>query len=233
MASVLRQLIELILPPCRELRGKLEFPRRQRPQWIYVYSSQDWVRNKSSINVYCLQLSQTLILPLASHLPPHPYQEEQPGHIPPQHSTSRPPWRWSRRNRWAEPIREDRKDSSPSSPGFDNPIRPHPASRCPAVPRIQLVPPQQAFHTPLLQTPRCYLLWGALPRVQQCGSLSFREGTALPHLQPALITVLQALFTYLLPPPIEDFREGTVVCSPLFLTPSSRPGHTGSQVNLY
>lgn len=104
---------------------------------MYAYSSQDWVHDESSINVYCLQLSQTLILPLVSHLPPHPCQEEQPGHVPPQHSTSRPPWRWSRRDRWAEPIREDREDSPPSSPGFDNPIRPHPASS----PAHPLAPP--------------------------------------------------------------------------------------------
>lgn len=169
-----------------------------------------------------LQLCQTLILPLASHLPPHPHQEEQPGHV-----SGSLPWRWQGGNRWAETIRDDREDSPPSSLGFDNPSPPTDPASSPGHP---LAPPDvlqspesswghisRLFACPFYKPLKAISFWGIFPRAQQCGSLSYREGTALPHLQPALITILQPLFTYLLPPPKEDFPErgqwGVHLCS--------------------
>lgn len=90
------------------------------------------------------------------------------------------------------------------------------------------------FRTPspmsLQKTPICHLLWTSLGR-SSCGSLFCVEDSPPPSLASTYHS-LQPLFTYLLPPKT-GFQEGMVLCPPLFLTPSSRPGHTGSQLNLY
>lgn len=74
---------------------------------------------------------------------------------------------------------------------------------------------------------------GILPGAQQLWLSLLRGGEDSPPSSLAsTYHSLQLLFTYLLLPNT-GFQEGMVLCSSLLLTPSSRPGHTGSQLNLY
>lgn len=133
-----------ILPPRREFLRETRIARRQGPQWIYVYSSQD----------YCTELNKRLSSPTGSNpdpasciqgtggegcpetahsappTAPHPYEEAAAWSLP-----GSPPWRWPRGKRWAEPIRYDREKGPPSSLGFASSTAPHPASS-PAHPRL-------------------------------------------------------------------------------------------------
>lgn len=130
---------------------------------------------------------------------PTPTRKLQPCHL-----AGSLPWKWPRGDRWAEPTREVKE--RPSSLDFGSSHQAHPAfglvtlgpTKCPAVPGIQLLSRPPACHTlfllgpshiPLLYNPGCPLLWDAWLGPRSCGSLSHKEGTARPHLRPALSTV--------------------------------------------